>query len=117
MSRLVILFFLLFSFQALTAPKAAKVIILRAKFFLKKPEPNKKTLKRGMSVTEGSQVLTMQRSMVKLLFRDNTSTILGPNSQISVTQSPKKKMGRVGVISLLKGKLRTKVIPNPRPQD
>ena len=95
MSRLVILFFLLFSFQALTALKAAKVIILRGKVFLRAGAKIKKPLKRGMSVTEGSQVLTMQRSMVKLLFRDNTSTILGPTAKYPSHNLQKRKWGEL----------------------
>ena len=50
--------------------------------------------------------------MAKLLFKDKTTSIIGPKSSLKLSQTPQKSKDKVGVISLLKGKIRTKFIPN-----
>lgn len=105
----ILLFTLIFSLgtSALAASKGvAKVIKARGKVF----EVNsKKKLKKGDWIKEGAEILTKNRSFIKLLFIDKSKMSLGPNSQMVVTKFPKKK---AGIISLMKGQLRSQVTKN-----
>ena len=116
MHRLFFLIFFSFTFSnsSLASSNYAKVILLRGKVTFTTTKSNKKIrLKRGDKVPEGSLVSTEPKSMAKLLFRDKTTSIIGPKSTLKLTQTPEKSKDKVGVISLLKGKIRTKFIPNP----
>lgn len=63
-------------------------------------------LKKGMWLKEGAVVQTANRSFCKLLFIDKSQMSLGPKSQMQIKTFPKNK---AGIISLLKGQLRSKV--------
>jgi len=84
----------------------AKVIKARGKVYDVK---TKSKLKKGDWIKEGAKILTKNRSFVKLLFIDKSKMSLGPNSQMIVTKFPKKK---AGIITLMKGQLRSQVTKN-----
>lgn len=86
----------------------AKVLIMRGKVHYKKG-PKVITLKKGMWLPEGAMIKTSKRSFAKFLFIDKSSMNLGPNSQIKIETFPKNK---AGIITLMKGQLRSKVTKN-----
>jgi len=65
-------------------------------------------VKRGDRLFEDTSIVTGRRSFVRIEFLDSSKLSLGPNSKIVVTEIKKKKGS---VISLLKGRARTKVRP------
>ncbi len=100
-------FVLLLSFIVFAAEgDVAKVIILKGSVKVKLKDNTVKTLKKGDWVPEGAQVKTEDKSFVKLLFIDKSQMNLGPNSQMIINKFPKKK---AGIITLMKGQLRSKV--------
>lgn len=84
----------------------AKVIILKGSVKAKLKDNSVVTLKKGDWLPEGAQVKTEAKSFVKLLFIDKSQMNLGPNSQMIINKFPKKK---AGIITLMKGQLRSKV--------
>lgn len=103
----------IFSDNSFASSNHAKVILLRGQVtFTTTNSIAKVRLKRGDIVPEGATVTTYQKSMAKLLFKDKTTSIIGPKSSLKLSQTPQKSKDKVGVISLLKGKIRTKFIPN-----
>lgn len=98
---------LLLSFIVFAAEgDVAKVIILKGTVKVKLKDNTVKSLKKGDWVPEGAQVKTEDKSFVKLLFIDKSQMNLGPNSQMIINKFPKKK---AGIITLMKGSLRSKV--------
>lgn len=88
----------------------AKAIILKGVVKAYNPATKEKvTLKRGSWVQEGFMVKTENKSFVKFLFIDKSQMNLGPKSQMAITKFPKKK---AGIITLMKGSLRSKVTKN-----
>ncbi len=87
--------------------KVAKVIILKGTIKAKNSKSKKAfDLKRGQWLEEGTTLQSGPKSFAKLLFIDKSQMSLGPNSKMAITQFPTKK---AGVITLLKGQLRSKV--------
>ena len=105
---------LFFVFQVFVLPSSliasdlvARVIILKGEARVKDPDTQKiKILKKKDRIKEGSVVQTGTRSFIKMMFRDNSQVSLGPKSQMKVTKFPKKKSG---ILTLIKGQMRTKV--------
>lgn len=88
----------------------AKAIILKGKVEAYNPKTKKRiSLKKGSWVQEGIMIKTHKKSFVKFLFIDKSQMNLGPKSQIAITKFPKKK---AGIITLMKGSLRSKVTKN-----
>jgi hypothetical protein len=102
MSVVLLLSFIVFAAEG----DVAKVIILKGSVKVKLKDNTVKTLKKGDWVPEGAQVKTEAKSFVKLLFIDKSQMNLGPNSQMIINKFPKKK---AGIITLMKGSLRSKV--------
>ena len=84
----------------------AKVIQVRGKVF---NVDTKKRIKKNQWVKEGATILTKKRSFVKLLFIDKSKMSLGPTSKMKISKFPKND---AGIISLMKGQLRSKVTKN-----
>ena len=104
----------IFSNNSFASPNHAKVILLRGQVtFTTTKSEAKMRLQKGDKIPEGATIKTYQNSMAKLLFKDKTTSIIGPKSTLKITQTPEKDKDKVGVISLIKGKIRTKFIPNP----
>ena len=103
-----ILFFLsLISTEVLAQSKAAKVIILRGSAQYTAKDGSKVPIKRGDWLPEGAIVTTEAKSFVKLLFVDKSSLNIAPKSSVTIAKFSKKK---AGIINLLQGKIRSKVV-------
>ncbi|WP_127717251.1 FecR domain-containing protein [Halobacteriovorax sp. HLS] len=88
----------------------AKAIILKGKVLVENPKTKELTpLKKGSWVKEGLLVKTQSKSFVKLLFIDKSQMNLGPKSEMVISKFPKNK---AGIITLMKGSLRSKVTKN-----
>ena len=104
---------LMFCAQSVTFANSkgvAKAIILKGNVEAFNPKTKeKKNLKKGSWVKEGFIIKTHKRSFVKFLFIDKSQMNLGPKSKMAITKFPKKK---AGIITLMKGSLRSKVTKN-----
>ena len=87
----------------------AKAIVVRGKAMAQTPDGKVIQLKQGMWFKEGTQVKTADRSFVKLLFIDKSQMNLGPNSQMKIDKFPENDPG---IVTLVKGQLRSKVSKN-----
>ena len=63
----------------------------------------------GQTVTKEASILTSEKSFIQITLVDKTQVSLGPSSKIVLDQTPSEN---IGLISLLKGKIRTEVIKN-----
>lgn len=107
MKTLIILFTLFFVSTAFAKPRVGTVVKLRGKAtFLSPGSMKARYLKLGQKVNEDTSVLTEKRSFVRIKFVDDSVINIGPESKAVIVQM---KKGSAGIISLLKGKLRTKV--------
>lgn len=66
-------------------------------------------VKRGDWLPEGAQIKTEPKSFTKLIFVDKSTMNVGPDSQMKIDSFPKSEPG---VITLVKGKVRSKVTKN-----
>jgi hypothetical protein len=106
---LFLIFSLLFTIPAFARKHVAIVTKVRGKVTKLNPGAMRASkVKRGDRLFEDTSVVTGNRSFVRIEFLDKSRLSLGPKSKIVVTQI-KKKEG--SVISLLKGRTRTKVKP------
>ena len=90
------------------AEKAAKAIIVKGKVVAQVGD-KEASIKRGQWLPEGAVVKTEKGSFAKLLFVDKSSINVGPASEMKIESFPKEK---AGIISLVKGKIRSKVSKN-----
>lgn len=105
-ATIIVVLFSTFTSFSFAADKVAKVLILKGTAKAKSPSGALTTLKRGAWIEEGSLLQTGEKSFVKLVFKDKSSANLGPKSQMAITKFPKNE---AGVLTLLKGQLRSKV--------
>lgn len=104
-----LIFSLLFSISVYARKHVAIVTKVRGKVTKLNPGAMRASkVKRGDKLFEDTSIVTGNRSFVRIEFLDQSRLSLGPKSKIVVTQI-KKKEG--SVISLLKGRTRTKVKP------
>ncbi len=88
----------------------AKAIILKGKVVAINPTTKETvSLKKGSWVNEGFLIKTEPKSFVKFLFIDKSQMNLGPKSEMEISKFPRKK---AGIITLMKGSLRSKVTKN-----
>ncbi len=87
----------------------AKAIVVRGKAMAQMPDGKVIEAKQGMWFKEGTQVKTEDKSFVKLLFIDKSQMNLGPNSQMKIDKFPESDPG---IVTLVKGQLRSKVSKN-----
>lgn len=87
----------------------ATVLLMKGTVNEINPNGESKVLTQGSWVKEKSKVTTGPGSFAKLLFMDKSSINVGPNSAMEVTHFQKKEPG---VISLIKGQIRSKVEKN-----
>lgn len=66
-------------------------------------------VKQGDWLKEGAEVKTEEKSFAKFLFIDKSSMNLGPNSEMKIDTFPKSD---AGIVTLIKGQLRSKVTKN-----
>lgn len=106
----IIVFFFSFSAFAVVAPVVGKVSRLKAPVtILELGQHAARELKQGESVTEGSSVLTQEKSFAIIIFNDGHQLTVSPNSKVVITQV---KKDNPDVVQLLMGKVRASVRPN-----
>lgn len=94
-------------FSSLIFADHAIVIKMRGKVTALPPKSMiAKILKIGDKLPEDTSVLTGKKSFALIRFSDSSTMSIGPNSKVVVQKVSKKK---ASIISLLKGKVRTKV--------
>lgn len=98
--------FLFFPIATYSATKPAKVILLRGKVTSTEPSGQQIKVEKGSLINQGSTIETQKGSVVKLIFSDKSLVTIGPKSKMLIKQI---KAGEAGVLSLLKGKIRSKV--------
>lgn len=110
MKKNILIFTFIFSLTSLELLAAEKNV---AKVILMKGEARGKTaagtvfqVKIDQDITEGSVIQTSDKSFVKLLFIDKSQMNLGPKSQMIINSFPSSE---AGIITLVKGQLRSKV--------
>ncbi len=98
------------SLMAKAPSEVAKAIILKGNvsevFMNDLGKKESRTLKRGDNIHEGAQITCDKSGFVKLLFFDKSQMMVSPGSSIEIKSFTKKK---AGMISLLKGRIRSKV--------
>lgn len=93
--------------QAARNEYIAEVVMLKGSATKLVPHSREATvLKMGDKLIEDTSILTEDRSFVRLKFRDGSAVSLGASSKIVLVEMSKND---VSLISLLKGKLRSKV--------
>ncbi len=90
-------------------PKIATVSKLRGKASVLSPgDVNAHVLKINDKLSEDASIVTYKGSFVRIKFEDGSTASLGPNSKLIVTKMDNQG---AGIITLLKGQLRSKVSP------
>src|SRR5690606_21427153 len=106
---------ILFLFSALVvtnvqAKDSAKVIRLRGYATQLSPgAKNARVVELGQKVFEDTSILTKEKSLVVLEFSDGARMTIGPDSKVVVT---KVRDDGPGLVSLLKGKMRSQIVPD-----
>lgn len=108
--KIIILILLLTCSEVFARKHVAVVMKVKGKVTKLNPGASKASLvKLGDKLFEDSSIVTGARSFIRIQFIDKTRLSLGPKSKIVVTQI---KTTSGSVISLLKGRARTKVTPS-----
>jgi len=107
-SVLILFAFLSLCLDTYGSNKAARAIIVKGNVQYT-VNGKKAKVKRNQWLPEGAQVSTSKGSFAKLLFIDRSSINVGPSSTMKIETFPKNK---AGIISLVKGKIRSKVSKN-----
>jgi len=102
---IVLLIFMLMSYQRFAKTPVAKIILLKGQVsaYLSEEEKTYELTKSSL-LFEGTTVLTEKSSLIKLKFIDGSRLVLGPSGKLLITKFNKKK---AGVISLMRGQLRS----------
>ncbi len=91
------------------AEGVAKVIILKGSAFAVGPDKKKVEVTKNSWLKEGTVIQTEAKSFAKLLFIDKSQMNLGPSSEMVISEFPENK---AGIITLMKGELRSQVTKN-----
>lgn len=105
----ILFLFLLFLSTSNSHSKAniAKVVKIRGKVTLLRPGGLEAVkVKMNDQLSEDSSIVTYRRSFIRIMFDDGSTVSLGPKSKIVVSKMNKKGKG---ILTLLKGQLRSKV--------
>ncbi len=100
--------FMALCFNTLAGEKAARAIIVKGDVRYTVDGKTQK-VKRNQWLPEGAEVETQKGSFAKLMFIDRSSINVGPASKMKIEAFPQDK---AGIISLVKGKIRSKVTKN-----
>jgi hypothetical protein len=107
-----VLYFSVFQATLAKAPVVADTILVKGKVTILPPKTvQARLLKVGDQLIEDTSILTETKSVARLRFRDGSELTLGPNSKVVLTEM---SHGDVSLVTLLKGKLRTKVEKTPK---
>lgn len=97
-------------FTSAAADKAGDIVALRGKAVIER-QTNKISAAPKTSLLESDQVITLEKSRMKMLFRDDSVLTLGANSMLIIRkylQGPENKR-RESIYELVDGKLRAVV--------
>jgi len=109
---LVLIFALSYSNHSFSAPHVAEVIKVRGDVTQLRPGSlSASRVKLGDKLIEDTSILTGKRSFIRVRFVDASVLNLGPSGKVVITQMKKKS---AGIITLLKGKLRTQVVKSKK---
>ena len=112
LKNIVMIIFILLSLAGEIFAEEAKVAtVLLLKGIVKAKLLDGKTidLKKDQTLPEGAEVITSDRSFVKLIFIDKSIINLGPSSSMQIQAFPKKE---AGIIKLIRGQMRAEVTKN-----
>ncbi len=98
-----------FAELASSTSKGIAKVIVRRNSVEGRLNGNTFTIERGAWLKQGTVIVTGPRSFAKLLFVDKSSVNIGPKSSMEITNFPKKSSGQAGIITLIKGQVRSKV--------
>lgn len=84
----------------------AKVTMVRGTAMMKSAGKSDATLKLDDWIPEGAVISTQEKSMVKLTFTDKSQMNIGPSSEMAIN---KFGGGEAGLISVIKGQIRSQV--------
>lgn len=87
----------------------AKVIILKGTVYAVAADQTKTAVSKNSWLKEGTVLQTEEKSFAKLLFIDKSQMNLGPSSEMKISEFPENK---AGIITLMKGELRSQVTKN-----
>lgn len=109
MNKIFFFVFLLFFTNSIYArDKVATVVKLRGKVSILSPGAHSAHVaKLNDTLYEDASIVTYEGSFIRIKFKDGTTTSLGPKSKLIVTKMDSKGSG---IITLLKGQLRSKVV-------
>lgn len=106
----VVLLFALTSFQLQASEdEVAKAIVVRGEVKVTLPSGDVIALEEGQWLPQGASIETAQRSFAKFLFIDRSQMNLAPNSEMTIESFSETDPG---MISLMKGRLRSQVTRN-----
>ncbi len=92
---------------AAIAAQSAKVLLVKGEVTKLLPGKLKASpVKRGETLPEDTSVLTSEKSIVRLKFKDNSTMNLGPKSKVVISKMPEK---RPNMINLLTGAIKAEV--------
>ncbi len=112
--RIILLFPLLFATN-LQAGEMAKVIRIRGYATQLAPGAmDARAVELGQKIFEDTSILTKDKSFVVLEFSDSSRMSIGPNSKVVVVKARNED---AGLVSLLKGKIRSQVSPEDNDKD
>tara|TARA_R110000868_G_scaffold38661_4_gene135094 strand:+ start:4882 stop:6684 length:1803 start_codon:yes stop_codon:yes gene_type:complete len=112
--RIALLFALLFA-TGLQAGEMAKVIRIRGYATQLAPGAmDARAVEMGQKIFEDTSILTKDKSFVVLEFSDSSRMSIGPNSKVVVVKARNED---AGLVSLLKGKIRSQVSPEDNDKD
>ncbi len=106
---IVFLIFLLMSYQRFAKGPIAQIIMLKGQVNVLTSNDEILLVNKKTKLFEGMHLITKKKSLVKLLFVNGSRLLFGPSGKILITRFSKKK---AGVISLVKGQLRSIVTKN-----
>jgi hypothetical protein len=104
--KLIIILLLITNLTWANENKVAKVITLRGHAIAKTKDLAPIEIVESQDLAEGATIATGDKSFVKLIFIDKSLINIGPNSEMKISSFSKNE---AGVISLLKGQIRSKV--------
>ncbi len=112
--KLLSLLLISLSFNLFASTDVALVKMIRGDVQIKSKDGVSAKAKKGMWLNQGQTVLTGKKSFARLVFKDKTSSNIGANSELEIKSF---KKGKAGLLNLIKGQIRTKVVKDTLNQD
>ncbi len=97
---------ILFQTSIADTSKVGIVLLIKGEVIMKKADGHESYLKKGAPVFDKSTIETQDQSFIRIVFDDRSSLNLASNSLLQINNYPKNNPG---VLSLVRGKIRTLV--------